>query len=149
MGFLSFPFSAVVSGSFRPINFIFLPRFRRRSTYRFRVFPVHPYDGGSDYLIMVIGVSLSGMGVCLMGIGISLMVMGVSLMSIGVSPMTVGVSLNGHWCESDEHWSRPVAFREMRFVNWFHRLSVRFVVSFWFSKNRFRVWFHVLSSHDS
>ena len=90
MGFRSFPFSAVVRGFFRPI---FLPRFRRRSTYCFRVFPVHPYDGESDYLIMITGVSLMVVGVCPMGIGISLMAIGVSLMSIGVSLMVVGVSL--------------------------------------------------------
>ena len=148
MGFRSFPFSAVVRGFLRPI---FLPRFRRRSTYRFRVFPVHPYDGESDYLIMITGASLMWVGVCLMGIGISLMAIGVSLMSIGVSLNSNGrrCKSNGHWCRSDEHWSRPVVFRKIRFVNWFHGLSVRFVVSFWFSKNRFRVWFGVLSSRDS
>ena len=65
----------------------------RLTVFVFFQFMIHPYDGDSDYLIMVTGVRLMGMGVCLMGIGISLMVIGVSLMSIGVSLMVFGVGL--------------------------------------------------------
>ena len=92
---------------------------------------------------MVMGVSLVGMGISLMSIGISLMVIGVSLVSIGVSLMVIGVSLMSIGAV-------PLSIeKSVVSSNWFHGLSSRFVVSLWFSKNRFRVWSHELSVHDS
>jgi len=91
---------------------------------------------------MVMGVSLVGMGISLMSIGISIMVIGVSLVSIGVSLMVIGVSLMSIGVV-------PLSIEKSVSSNWFHGLSSRFVVSLWFSKNRFRVWSHVLSVHDS